>query len=400
MAGLAVALAAGLEGQAQFSLAAPALDTIDVKTQAGAKGDGFANDTVAFRTAFAAGARTVVVPPGTYLLGPQSLELPSSTILCGAGATTILKAAKGTTTMLVMKDCCRLADLAFDGELVLSGGANDPGLILIRSVKSIRLDRVRFDHVDRDCVFLDHAGSVAIADCDFSTVGLAINTVFSSRLTVTGNRITDARVHGMEFWGNANWKNQDMSDIIVTGNHVKDGGAGAIWASGGRGIVMANNVIDGATDVGLDLEWCSDSAITGNSVRRCKNGGISLFFACRNIAITGNSVANDYPISAVDEKAEWWVRSGIWLTYPDRDTFKEDQGHRDITIVGNSIVCAPGQRRAIWIGSESQNVVINANAIAGGGAWYGGVNKVKPMVLSELPANVVVPVLPYAHTLP
>ncbi|MFA5205311.1 MAG: right-handed parallel beta-helix repeat-containing protein [Lentisphaeria bacterium] len=363
----------------------------------GAKGDGKTDDTPAFRQAFlAAGtaARCVTVPPGTYLLGPQPLELPPNVTLRGAGATTVLRAAPCTTTLLTLKDGCALADLAFDGRQAKPGEANDPGLIMIQGAKAIRLDRLRFDHVDRDCVFLDHAGNVTIADCDFAMVGLAINTVFSHHLRITGNRITDARVHGIEIWGMYNWELQDTSDIMITGNYVKNGGAGAIWASGGRDLVLANNVINGATDVGLDLEWCENAVITGNSVRRCKNGGISLFFACRNIAITGNAVTNDYPISEADAKEGWWVRSGIWLTYPNRGEFKGDHGHRDITIVGNTITCAPGQRRAIWIGGESQNVVINANAINGGGVWYGGEHQVNPMILSELPVNTVVPAVP------
>ena len=100
------------------------------------------------------------VPPGTYLLGPQPLELPPNTTLRGTGATTVLKAAAGTTTLLALKDGCALAELAFEGRLAKAGEANDPGLVLIRGAKDVRLDRVRFDHVDRDCVFLDHAANV------------------------------------------------------------------------------------------------------------------------------------------------------------------------------------------------------------------------------------------------
>jgi parallel beta-helix repeat protein len=385
------ALTASVLFAAATALGAPPPNVVDVKAQGGAKGDGMADDSAAFRTALTSGAKTIIVPPGTYRLGPAPLELPAGTTLRGAGATTILTAAPGTTTLLALKDGCALADLAFDGRQAKSGEPNDPGLVLIRGAKDVRIDRLRFDRVDRDCVFLDHAVNVTVTDCDFTTVGLAVNTIFSHRLTITGNRITDARVHGIEIWGNYDWKTQDTSDIIISGNHIKNGGAGAIWAAGGRDLVLANNVVDGATDVGLDLEWCENAVITGNSVRRCKNGGISLFFSCRNIAITGNSVTNDYPITDAEAKESWWVRSGIWLTYPNRGEFKGDLGHRDITIVGNSITCAPGQRRAIWIGGESKNVVINANAIAGGGVWYGGEHQVNPMILSELPANVVVP---------
>lgn len=378
-----------------FALAWPGLaqSPADVKTAFGAKGDGTTNDTPAFNRALASGAGELRLPPGTYLLGPETLVFPPNLTVAGAGNATVIKAAKGTALLFKLAAGDTLKDFRLDGSLAAKGEIPDPPLILLANANGIRLERLAVENADRVCVGLDHANEVVVGSCVFNQVGLAVNVIFSSHFRFEANRITTARIHGLQFWGNWRWESKQCQDIIITGNYVKDGGAGALWGTGATGVIVSNNVVDGATDVGIDLEWCENSAITGNFVRNCKNGGISLFYACRNIAITGNSIVNDgeYPVAPADVKAGWWVRSGIWLTFPNREEYKNDYGHRDITIVGNTITCAPGQRRAIWIGGESKNVVINANAIAGGGVWYGGEHKVNPMILSELPANTVVP---------
>jgi len=83
-----------------------------------------------------------------------------------------------------------------------------------------------------------------------------------------------------------------------------DGPAGScIWGTGAKRVVMNGNIADGAADVALDLEWCDDSVITGNTVRNFRNAGISLFYSCERIAITGNTVLNDW-VPAKEEQAE------------------------------------------------------------------------------------------------
>ena len=198
------------------------------------------------------------------------------------------------------------------------------------------------------------------------------------------NQVFDARVHGIQFWGNWQWEAKECADLLFAHNHVRNGGGGAIWGTGARRVVMTGNIVDGASDVGLDLEWCDDSVITGNTVRNCVNAGIALFFGCRNVTISGNTILNDHPISEEEAGKDWWVRSGIWLTPPNRETYKQDHGHRNVTIVANTIDCADGARRDMWIGSEARNVVISDNAVAGRGILYGGHHAVHPQRLAEV----------------
>ena len=63
--------------------------------------------------------------------------------------------------------------------------------------------------------------------------------------------------------------------------------------------------------------------------------------------------------------------AGIWLTGPNRKVFKDDHGHRDVTITGNTICCVQGLRRAMWIGAESRNITIVGNTLRGGLIWRG-----------------------------
>jgi hypothetical protein len=105
-------------------------------------------------------------------------------------------------------------------------------------------------------------------------------------------------------------------------------------------------------------------------VRNCENGCISLFFSCKRVSITGNTVNNDRKIP--DTKGGWYARAGIWLTYPNTKEFGGDTGHRDITISGNTIYCAEGERRAMWIASGADNITITGNTVRGGEIWAGG----------------------------
>ena len=350
----------------------------------GAKGDGETNDTEAFKKAFASGEQDIYVPPGTYLLGPGQLTVGKKTRLHGAGRASIIKVAEGTGKLLALDEGVRVERLHFDGKGAKQGGVADGLVFLPGSADNVVIDSVSFADCDRACIVTDHADHLVVSNCDFRKVGLAISIQFSSYIKILNNTVIDARVHGIQFWGN--WKHEQKvtRDLIIANNYVKNGGGGAIWGTGATRVVMTGNIVDGAHDVGLDLEWCDDSVISGNTVRNCQNAGISLFYMCTRVSITGNTVVNDNEITEDEAKKEWYVRSGIWLTSPNREKFKGDTGHEDISIVGNVIRSAEGVRRGMWIGSEVKNVQIESNVISGPGVFYGGHHAVNPLRLAEL----------------
>ena len=376
--------------------------------ECGAVGDGKTDDTAAFRKALPGGGGLVRVPAGVYLIGPEPLDLPENTSLRGDGRATILRPAKGTGELLRFAHGVQVRDLSIDGSGVKSGSVGD-GLLVVRNANGCLIDSVAVRDCDRAAVMTDHGHDLVIRNCDFRNVGLGISLQFSNRIRVLGNTVVQARVHGIQFWGNWRWDSIQSEDLLFAHNYVKDGGGGPIWGAGARRVVMTGNIVDGANDVGLDLEWCEDSVITGNTVRRCRNAGISLFYACKRVSITGNTVVND-AVPPEDEQARikavrdsdlpeaekarrlpWYVRSGIWLTPTNREEFKGDKGHEQVAIVGNTILSASDgwPRRDMWIGSEVKNVRVEGNALSGSGIFYGGHHKVYPQALTPVEQPVV-----------
>jgi len=375
----------------------------------GAKGDGKTNDTAAFAEAFAGGG-SVHVPPGTYVLGPTPLNLPRNSLLRGDGRATILKPTKDTGELLRFGHGARVRDLFIDGKDVKSGSVGD-GLLVVRYADGCLIDSVVVRDCDRACVMSDHGHDLTIRNCDFRNVGLGISLVFSNRIKVLANTVVNARVHGIQFWGSwSNGKGREhekilSEDLIFANNYVKNGGGGAIWGAGGRRVVMTGNIVDGCKDVGLDPEHCEEVVITGNITRNCYNAGISLFYTCKRVSITGNTIynnsaPNDKDMKKIREivqsdlsdeektrKLPWYVRSGIWLVPPNRQKMASDTGHEDITIVGNTIHTTDNDgipRRDIWIGSEVKNVRIESNALSDHGVYYGGHHMVYPQALIKL----------------
>lgn len=323
--------------------------------------------------ALAAGRQDVALAPGTYVVGPDALVVPADTRIRGASRATVVRAAEGTAVLMRLGEGVTLSDFVVDGASIAEGGVTDAVIELGDPADRCVISSVAFRDCNRACIVTDHADGLTVRGCEFSNVGVAISLQFCDDFLIDGNRVDGARLHGIQFWGNWKWETKDISDAIITGNRVTNGGAGAIWGTGAQRVVVANNIVDGAEDVGIDLEWCDHASITGNVVRNCKNAGISLFFSCHDLAISGNTILNDYPID--DPDAEWWVRAGIWLTYPNRGQFPNDDGHRNVAITGNLITSAEGRRRAMWIGADSGNVHVSDNTVSDGAIWLGGGEK-------------------------
>lgn len=320
--------------------------------------------------AIADGGNVVRLSAGTYSAGPTAIALKPGTHIQGISGATVIKPVKGTGVVLIMGADNELSGLTVQGNDMLTGGVADGAIRLPREADRCSISNVRFMDCDRACIVTDHAHELRVENCRFQNVGLAISTQFSNRIWIMNNYLDKCRLHGIQFWGNWEFSNKDSRDIVISGNQVKDGGGGAIWGTGAVRVAVTGNIVDGADDVGIDLEWCDDATITGNVVRNCENAGISLFMSCHRVTISGNTVLNDRAYKT--PPGDWWVRSGIWLTSPNKKAFKEDNGHRDINITGNTIWCDLGAgKRAMWIGDDSLNIRITGNLITGGDIWSG-----------------------------
>ena len=373
----------------------------------GAIGDGNMNDTKAFGKALASGNKSIHIPPGTYKLGPETLVIPAGVQITGGGNATRLVPAEGTVTLLKLSKDCSLRDLCIEGDKVKKGRPDDPGLIHIEKADGVDIENVKFTNTDRVCIRTHYSNDISIRNCDFRNIGMAIHLRYTCRAKVLGNTVINARMHGIEFWGNLRpnrvWSKTKCNDLIFANNYIKNGGGGALWGAGAKRVIMNGNIVDGARDVGLDPEYCEDVVITGNITRNCYNAGIAVFFACKRVTITGNTVYNnsvpkDKEKSAIftmlqrkltkeEMKLPWYVRSGIWLVPPNREAYTLDDGNEDITIVGNTIYTTDDDkipRRDIWIGAEAKNVRIQGNTLSGHGIYYGGHHAVHPQTLIKL----------------
>ncbi|MEX0653882.1 MAG: right-handed parallel beta-helix repeat-containing protein [Phycisphaeraceae bacterium] len=350
----------------------------------GAVMDGATDDAAAFKRAFDSGAKVVEVPAGA--VAASEIVAPAGVTLRGVSeaGTVLVPTENASSRWITLHDDTVLERLTLDGRKA------EAVAVWTGHVSNVKIRHVTIHDFQGMAIQTDHTTDMLIEDCTIENVQRATDLQFSRHVRVVNNVIRDCTEHGLQFWGNWQWQDKLSADLQFIGNRVTRGGGGAIWGTGAKRVLIANNIVDGAEDVGIDLEWCDDSVITGNVVRRARNGGIALFFACHGVAITGNTVINDYPIPHDFDYSGFWVWSGIWLTYPNRETFPDDHGHRDITIVGNVVLCAEGRRRAMWIGSESKNVTLGHNTIRGGGIWYGGAHRGAVAPMERISDNHVV----------
>ena len=348
-------------------------------TDFGATGDDETNDTAAFVKAFEAGVKDLYVPPGTYVVG--GLTLPGGTYLHGAGTASTLRLAPEASNILTMGANTRVTNLHLDG--AGTGTKLLEGLIMVPQVRYVHIDHLLIDNSGRSAIVTDHADDLTIEHCRMENLASAVQIQFSHRIKVLNNTVLDCRVHGIQFWGNWKWEVKDCSDLLIQGNYCRDAGAGAIWGAGAVRVVANDNIVVNARDVGIDYEWCDDSVICGNTVTGAVNGGISLFFACKNVAITGNTII----IPDIEEG----VRAGVWLTPTNRNVYKQDFGHRNITIVGNTIRAEGSRKLGISIGAESRDIVIAHNTLKNADIADNSEKSPPPEILALLERVTVLP---------
>ena len=207
---------------------------------------------------------------------------------------------------------------------------------------------------------LDNNADVDIVDCNFTDIELAVSNNFSDRVNTINCSIVNANVHGFQFWGRwGDWESKNASDLVFSGNHITNGGAGAIWGAGAKRITMTNNYVDGAADVGLDVEFWDDVVITGNTVKRCRYGGIAAFFSSEGVLIEDNVVYNDRVFGTGQSSA------GIWLTSLDLASNPGDIGHSYVVIRDNEVILGSGpeKRFCIAIGSVNDTVLVYNNTL-------------------------------------
>jgi hypothetical protein len=334
----------------------------------GAVGDGNTNDSEAFQKALEAAEGHLLISPGRYKIA--NVKIPDGTMVQGVGVRSVIVVSGNAGAAFRVGSDCTVMDLKFVGESVSTTTPGTPlGAVHAEGTqpywnKRLALIRLVFENLKGCAISLDHVRNFQIRDCHFLKIRTAISLDFVHSGLVSGNQIEDATNHGIMFWGS--WKNdplEKVTDVVFANNRLKNIGRGAIWGMGGRRIVMVGNVVDGAA-IGLDLEWCDDSVIMGNSVANCNNAGIALFAACSNVTIAGNSVViGDSSSVSRDDLSAASRYDGIWLA-PRTPRYAFDEGHRIVSITGNSIRVEGDQpRHGLVISDGSSDITYQGNVM-------------------------------------
>lgn len=331
----------------------------------GAKPDGSSDSSAAFQKAVEAGVSRIFIPEGVFAV--KELVLPDNISVTGCGEQSCLVPFSEDQKFVIRGGSnSRFADFSIDVR-----GRKAHGLFFLRT-KNVTIERIFVSGSRAFGINFDHVKDAVIRECCIRSCYTGIMQTYCSNIRTVGNRVLDSTKHGIQFWSQDRWRPQFRTrNLWFCENYVKNApsGDGGIWGVGVIGVVMSGNIVECAKDVGLDLEWCEDALISGNVVRDTEHGGISLFFSCRNVTISGNTVYNNRIYAK--EAEGYWVRAGIWLTYQNQKTFQNDTGHENITIAGNTIINGPGKRRAIWIGC-GKNILVRGNQLIGAPLYHGG----------------------------
>ena len=300
--------------------------------------------------------RICVLPSGIIKI--HRFSIPSGWNVVGArhGVKTILIAVPGCSDSLVtMGDGASLSDVAIEG---LETGKIG---IEVKDVAKVVLEDIAIEGCSGFGIEADHATNLTIKNCFISHCQRGVNLDFCHDVTVEDNQVENVRDHGIQFWGNWNWKMQSSTNLLFNRNRVVNGSGGGIWGSGATGVVMTENKVSNFGDVGLDLEWCSKGIISRNTIFNCRNAGIALFYSCVNVAITDNKVEEKAPIRQNEVEFGQW--QGIWLTGVNKNVFPEDSGHSHVLIARNQILQVGASLSPIGINSNCKDIVEESNKV-------------------------------------
>lgn len=275
-------------------------ERVNVKNY-GAVGNGSTDDTEAVLLAIAAlsgSSGVLYFPAGTYRISPGAissgsgrLTIPSNTTVCGDGPQSIVKftgvaaAAEGGGFVY---DLFRIADgssnIVFRDLMVK--GENSPftyysqnqsaaiGFAVGSGTSDVAVRNVWFQYLYGFSVHdpgenaRTHVIGCYVKDC---SNGINVNSNYSLQ---QGNSIENSE--GIEFSG----KHSSCIGNVIRNARGSGISAGGNTGGGAKypGQVVSDNIIDGAVDgIGIVFgEATLDAVCSGNTVRKCDNGGISI----------------------------------------------------------------------------------------------------------------------------
>lgn len=364
-------------------------DVLDA-TAEGAVGDGLFDNTDVLRSILnsASGRMRVYLPPGTYLIS-DSLRLPESTVLVGAGgASTTIRLADSTDRPFVLAsqaDNISLSGLLFDGGAQSTtavslqiDGCHDvlietctfvrmKNAVHVYSSQARRSSRVSvrrnlFTEITDFAIRVSEGSEhVLVTENTIQDVAKAEAPspagvyVRGSYTTVSGNTVLSSSDTGVLVAG------AEAQHFLIKDNTLLTRQVGVFVGSGARKGVVADNIIASERDFGIHLFDREgrpvDCIVQGNIIENCGKTGIQVE-GVSEFSLLGNSIAD--PGRRLDQKREW--RCGVAV-----GSTAGGAAARYI-ISGNLITSTPGDdamEHAIYLASANGHVEVMSNVLRG-----------------------------------
>ena len=286
-------------------------------------GDGSRDDSVAFKTAFAAAASAgpgtwLYVPPGRYRVAGLTLTGQDVRIR-GDGETSIL-VGPATGPALTLTNCpvVRLADFGF--ATALSGTGGDYGLLEIITCADVSLHSLRIEGSGGDGIDARACDGIEIAGCTFSKAARYGLRVTDNATLSRPRRIRDCvavdngqhgillqRIVGVDIESNLVLRNRSMGIHVTDGSdwlrvlHNRCSANGTsplehgIYILHCKGVVAQSNASFANAGDGILLRECNDSVVANNvcvdnhrhglSVQAIEGGVADAFAVSGNVAL-------------------------------------------------------------------------------------------------------------------
>ncbi|WP_432890021.1 glycosyl hydrolase family 28-related protein [Kribbella sp. CA-245084] len=318
------------------------LRQVDVR-DFGAKGNGVADDTGAFRAALAALPAiggVIFVPAGKYLLKPDARH----------------QSFRDTKIehhfAVAERDNVHLAGSG-DGSEILFDSPDHQGIRFISttgcSIKSLKLTAVRQPELRHNRSLLDLSGAQQCAVSDLTVDGAsgANLLIDSCRLVLVSNvRSTRSNNYGIQV--------EAGRQILVTGCTVtgnRDGGIqvgwqGTIYREAQQVRIVGNTVADVAEGGGICISSGSEVRVSNNTISGTSQAAVYLYgrapsFPIFSVTIEGNT------ISQACSRGLTYTPGAISI-HSIRETQDTTQG--SVTVTGNSIADSPFS--GVWVGGQ------------------------------------------------
>ncbi|MEU8763979.1 right-handed parallel beta-helix repeat-containing protein [Streptomyces sp. NPDC048659] len=338
---------------------------VDV-TAYGAKGDGKADETAAFRSALTAlkavgGPATLLIPPGTYLTGTG--------LVVGAGATVLAYGARIVRTgdngglLKNFDSVTSVTGYRGAGSIAVLGGTWD----MRGAAFPAQSDAMGFAHCEgvlvKDCTFVDTPSAHAV-ELNAVRGAAVVNCVFDGHHPGDGASLTTKEAVQITCATEGNlpapaYDGTPCEDILVTGCTLRPGtntgpfGAlcGDHWGAKGvthRRIRVIGNTVEKSGAYGVRAADWQDSVIADNVIGGTASHAIYLNSpqgnALGGITVTGNT------LQGIEGGG------GITVTVPAGGA-----RHRAVTIGGNTIRSVRGE--AGIYASQTDGLTVSRNTV-------------------------------------